>query len=63
MNAISFKFESDSQYQKDNTLYRISSSAISASLEDLIDRFLLSNNEEIDKKTLGNKIHILQNII
>lgn len=63
LNAISFKFESDSQYQKDNTLYRISSSAISASLEDLIDRFLLSNNEEIDKKTLGNKIHILQNII
>lgn len=64
LNAILFKIKNDNNSVADNTLYRISSTAIASSLEDLIDRFLLDYGiNEIEHKTLGNKIHILQDQI
>lgn len=66
LNAIKLKIESDNMSCEDNTLYRISSTAISASLEDLIDKLLLYSGEEFDKFsnfTLGKKILMLQNRI
>lgn len=64
LNAILLKIKNDNGSVADNTLYRISSTAIASSLEDLIDRFLLDYGiDEIEQKTLGNKIHTLQNQI
>lgn len=64
LNAILLKIKNDNGPVADNTLYRISSTAIASSLEDLIDRFLLDYGiDEIEHKTLGNKIHTLQDQI
>lgn len=64
LHAIKLKIQSDNNAMEDNALYRISSSAISVSLEDLVDRFLLNYGVgDIGDKTLGKKIHILQDLI
>ena len=64
LHAIKLKIQSDNNAMEDNELYRISSSAISVSLEDLVDRFLLNYGIcDIADKTLGKKIHILQDLI
>lgn len=64
LNAILLKIKNDNGPVADNTLYRISSTAIASSIEDLIDRFLLDYRiDEIEHKTLGNKIHTLQDRI
>ena len=70
LNAIKLKIKGD---QKDidekegfyNSMYRISSTAMSSSLEDIIDRFLINykiNNLE-EPLTLGQKIHFLEKVI
>lgn len=64
LNAILLKIENDNKDISDNSIYRIASTAIAASLEDMIDKFLINMGiEEFDHKTLGNKIHMLQNEI
>lgn len=64
LHALKLKIQNDNEDLEDNTLYRISSSAISVSLEDLLDRFLLNYDIcNIEDKTLGKKIHILQDVI
>lgn len=64
INAILLKVKNDNEKVLDNSMYRISSTAIASSLEDLIDRFLLNYGiEEITNKTLGYKIHSLQSKI
>lgn len=64
INAILLKVKNDNEQVFDNSMYRISSTAIAASLEDLIDRLLLNYGiEEINNKTLGYKIYSLQNKI
>lgn len=64
LNAILLKIENDNKDISDNSIYRIASTAIAASLEDMIDKFLINMGiEEFDYKTLGNKIHMLQNEI
>lgn len=64
LHALEIKIKSDKSDIKDNTLYRISSAAIFASLEDLIDRLLIKyKTDEFNRKTLGQKIHLLQDII
>ena len=64
LHALEIKIKSDKSNVNDNTLYRISSSAIFTSLEDLIDRLLIKyKTNELCRKTLGQKIHILQDII
>lgn len=64
INAILLKVKNDNEKVLDNSMYRISSTAIASSLEDLIDRLLLNyGKEEITNKTLGNKIHSLQSKI
>lgn len=64
LHAILLKIKSDNSPVSDNALYRISSTAIASSLEDLIDKFLLDYGIfDIGHKTLGNKISILQNKI
>lgn len=63
LHALKLKIQNDNEEIGDNALYRISSSAISASLEDLVDRFLLNYDIcNIEDKTLGKKIHILQDV-
>ena len=62
LNAILLKIENDNKNISDNSIYRIASTAIASSLEDMIDKFLISIGiNELDFKTLGNKIHMLQN--
>lgn len=62
LNAILLKIQNDNKDISDNSLYRITSTAIAASLEDLIDNFLIKLNiDDIDDKTLGQKISMLQN--
>ena len=64
LNAILLKIENDNKDISDNSIYRIASTAIAASLEDMIDKFLINMGiEEFGYKTLGNKIHMLQNEI
>lgn len=64
LHALKLKIQNDNEDMEDNALYRISSSAISVSLEDLLDRFLLNYDIcNIEDKTLGKKIHILQDVI
>lgn len=62
LNAILLKIENDNKDISDNSLYRIASTAIASSLEDMIDKFLLNSGiDGLDYKTLGNKIVMLQN--
>lgn len=64
LSAILLKIKNDNDSVAANAMYRISSTAIASSLEDLIDRFLLDYKiDEIADKTLGTKIHILQDQI
>lgn len=64
LNAILLKIENDNKDISDNSIYRIASTAIAASLEDMIDKFLINIGiNELDYKTLGNKIHMLQSEI
>lgn len=64
LNAILLKIENDNKEVSDNSIYRIASTAIAASLEDMIDKFLINMGiEEFDYKTLGNKIYMLQDEI
>jgi len=64
LHALKLKIQNDNEEMEDNALYRISSSAISVSFEDLIDRFLLNYDIcDIKDKTLGKKIQILQDVI
>lgn len=62
LNAILLKLKNDNDIPvEDNTLYRISSTAIASSLEDLIDKLLLDYGmHAVEQKTLGTKIHYLQ---
>lgn len=64
LNAILLKIENDNKDISDNSIYRIASTAIAASLEDMIDKFLINIGiNELDYKTLGNKIYMLQSEI
>lgn len=64
LNAIKLKLNNDKETEFDYSMYRIASVAMTASLEDLIDRLILKyGGESIEGKTLGSKIHILQNIM
>lgn len=64
LNAILLKIKSDNRDVPDNTLYRISSTAIASSFEDLIDRLILKYGITVNGKgTLGDKIFALQNSI
>lgn len=63
LNAIMLKIKNDNSVVSDNSLYRISSTAISASTEDLIDKLLLdsgTDEKDINGKTLGTKIKMLE---
>ena len=61
-DAISLIMKSSNK-EKKNTLYRISSTAIATSLEDLVDRFLLDHGEDIKNLTLGQKLRCLKDKI
>lgn len=65
LNAIKLKIQSDQKEIFDSSMYRIASTAMASSLEDMIDRFLI--NYKIDNlenvATLGQKIRTLENAI
>lgn len=70
LNAIKLKIEGDKKdiNEKEefyNSIYRISSTAMASSLEDIIDRFLINYkiNDLEEPLTLGNKIHFLEKVI
>ena len=63
IHSINLKLRGDQRDESDNAIYRIASSSISASLEDLIRVFLnkfIEPNASIERKTLGQKIRIIQ---
>lgn len=63
IHSINLKLRGDQQDESDNAIYRIASSSISASLEDLIRVFLnkfFEPHTSIERKTFGQKIRIIQ---
>ena len=70
LNAIRLKIKGDQKGIDEeetyyNSMYRISSTAMASSLEDIIDRFLISYkiNDLKNSFTLGQKIHFLEKAI
>lgn len=63
LSAIQLKLSND-ESSGDESVYRISSTAISSSIEDMIDRFLQCRlKQDSAGKTLGQKIYMLQDIL